>query len=133
MDAQTPFDRIGGAPVVQAIVDRFYTLMDREPAYAGLRAIHAPDLTPMRQSLGLFLTAWLGGPRDWFDQRPGVCMMGMHRAMAIDTALAAQWADAMAQAIAAEPTVDRAFGLQLAGALDRMCRGMVTREAVAAE
>ena len=64
----TPYDRIGGREVLRAIVNRFYDLMDEDPAYAGLRAMHAEDLAPMRQSLTGFLTGWSGGPRDWFAE-----------------------------------------------------------------
>lgn len=73
--------------------------MQTDPAYARLRAIHAQDLTPMRASLAGFITGWLGGPRDWFAARPGVCMMSMHRAMPIDAELGRQWVDAMSRAM----------------------------------
>ena len=53
----TPFDLIGGHPAIQRIVERFYDLMEQDPAYAELRALHAPDLSPMRRSLALFLAA----------------------------------------------------------------------------
>jgi hypothetical protein len=36
----TPFEGIGGEARVQALVDRFYDLMDLEPGYAELRAVH---------------------------------------------------------------------------------------------
>lgn len=97
--AETAFDQIGGAAIVKAVVDAFYDLMDTDPAYARLRAIHAPDLTPMRASLAGFLTGWLGGPRDWFAARPGVCMMSLHRSMPIDAELARQWTDAIGRAL----------------------------------
>jgi hemoglobin len=97
--AETAFDQIGGATRVRAVVDAFYDLMDTDSAYARLRAIHAPDLTPMRASLAGFLTGWLGGPRDWFAARPGVCMMSLHRSMPIDAELAGQWTDAMGRAL----------------------------------
>jgi hemoglobin len=96
---QTAFDQIGGAAPVAAMVNAFYDLMETDPAYARLRAIHAPDLTPMRASLAGFITGWLGGPRDWFAARPGVCMMSMHRAMPIDAELGRQWVDAMSRAM----------------------------------
>ena len=85
----TPYDLIGGAPVIRRIVDRFYDLMDQDPAYAELRALHAPDLGPMRHSLSGFLNAWAGGPRDWFEENPGKCMMSAHKGIAIAPATAA--------------------------------------------
>jgi hemoglobin len=104
--AATAFLRIGGAAVVQAIVERFYDLMDSDPAYAELRAMHAPDLAPMRASLAGFLTAWLGGPRDWFAGR-SACIMSLHAPLPIRDATAAQWAHAMARAIRDSDVADR--------------------------
>ncbi|HEX7752275.1 MAG TPA: group II truncated hemoglobin [Novosphingobium sp.] len=97
--SRTAFDLLGGAPVVRRVVDRFYDLMDADADYAELRSLHAQDLAPMRDSLTGFLTAWLGGPRDWFDERPGRCMMSAHKGVAITEASARQWADAMSRAV----------------------------------
>ena len=99
-NAGSPFDRLGGAPVFEAICERFYDLMEQDPAYAELRAMHAEDLTPMRSSLPRFLAGWAGGPRDWFTNNPGRCMMTIHRGFAITPASANQWAEAMRRAIA---------------------------------
>lgn len=96
----TPFDRIGGRPAVAEVVERFYDLMDSDPAYDELRAMHAPDLAPMRRSLAGFLTGWLGGPRDWFDAHPGVCMMSLHFPLPITRQTTGQWLAAMARALA---------------------------------
>lgn len=120
----TPFDRIGGAPVVRRIVDRFYDLMDRDPAYARLRELHAPDLEPMRDSLTGFLIAWAGGPRDWFVQHPGVCMMSTHARLDITRDMADQWCDAMASAIA-DASVDPELGDKMAQALTAMAQAMI--------
>jgi hemoglobin len=96
----TPFYKLGGHQTFQAIVDRFYDLMDSDPAYAELRAMHAPDLTKMRQALAQFLAGWAGGPRDWFEQNPGRCMMSVHQSYTISREVAGQWAEAMQRAIA---------------------------------
>lgn len=123
---QTPFDQIGGAERVKAVVEAFYDLMDADPAYARLRAIHAPDLAPMRASLAGFLTGWLGGPRDWFAERPGVCMMSLHRSMPIDAELSRQWTDAMGRAldqVGVEPEMAQALREVFA----RMSANMTTR------
>lgn len=123
---QTPFEQIGGAERVKAVVEAFYDLMDADPAYARLRAIHAPDLAPMRASLAGFLTGWLGGPRDWFAERPGVCMMSLHRSMPIDAELSRQWTDAMGRAldqVGVEPEMAQA----LREVFTRMSANMTTR------
>ena len=123
---QTPFDQIGGAERVKAVVEAFYDVMDADPAYARLRAIHAPDLAPMRASLAGFLTGWLGGPRDWFAERPGVCMMSLHRSMPIDAELSRQWTDAMGRAldqVGVEPEMAQALREVFA----RMSANMTTR------
>ena len=97
---QTPYDIIGGHEGVRRFVDRFYDLMDSDPAYARLRAMHATDLGPMRESLAGWLSAWTGGPHDWFEQNPGKCMMSAHRALGVGADTAEQWVDAMTRAIA---------------------------------
>ncbi|MEZ5744236.1 MAG: group II truncated hemoglobin [Sphingomonadaceae bacterium] len=96
----TPFYKLGGHATFEAICNRFYDLMDSEPEYAELRAMHAADLAPMRTSLPLFLAGWAGGPRDWFDANPGRCMMSVHKPYTIGKAVAGQWAEAMTRAIA---------------------------------
>ena len=121
----TPYERVGGGDVVASVVRRFYALMDGDPDYAELRAMHADDLEPMRDSLSGFLTAWLGGPRDWFVRRPGACVMSAHFKLAISPALARQWVDAMTRAIEADPRIDPEIGRRLADALASMARGMV--------
>jgi hemoglobin len=122
----TPFERIGGISVLRAIVDRFYDLMDEDPAFAELRAMHAPDLAPMRESLTGFLTGWSGGPRDWFAG--GKCVMGAHRPLAISAAAAQQWMAAMRRAIdeslgGADPELAAA----MIDVLRQMAAGMVNR------
>ena len=118
-----PYDLIGGTDIVARLVDRFYDLMETDPAYAALRALHKPDLAPMRASLTGFLVAWLGGPRDWFDARPGACIMSAHSGIGINADTARQWIDAMARAMAdsgIEPTLAQRIG----DAFVQMARGM---------
>lgn len=127
MDADpaiSPFARVGGLPVLRAIADRFYDLMDQDPAYAGLRAVHADDLTDMRAQLSLFLAGWAGGPRDWFDANPGKCMMSAHRSIPITSDTAEQWVAAMTRAIAETEVADRKIADAMADVLCRMARGM---------
>ena len=67
---QTAFDRLGGEVMVRRLVDRFYDLMELEPAYAALRAMHPTTLEGSRDKLFWFLCGWLGGP-DHYIQRFG--------------------------------------------------------------
>ena len=67
-DRATPFARLGGEPGVRVLVDRFYDLMDLEPAYAGIRALHPPTLEGSRDKLHWFLCGWLGGPNLYIER-----------------------------------------------------------------
>ncbi len=120
----TAFDTIGGAEAVAAIVDRFYDLMDQDPRFPELRALHGADLGPMRASLTGFLIAWLGGPRDWFTKRPGTCIMSLHAQIRIAPHTAGQWTDAMSQALS-DCGVDPALRSRMGEALSRVAQGMV--------
>lgn len=119
----TAYEALGGGEVIRKVVDRFYDLMDQDPAYAELRALHAPDLTPMRESLTGYLIAWVGGPRDWFEANPGRCMMSAHRGVAMTEASARQWADAMRRAV--DDSVDNsALGAKMGEALGDLALSM---------
>lgn len=122
--AQSPYERIGGIAVLRAITDRFYDLMEQDPAYKELRAMHAPDLAPMRASLPSFLAGWAGGPRDWWEANPGKCMMSMHKPFPIDRQTATQWAEAMRRAIADVAPADTEIANALADVLAQMATGM---------
>ena len=122
---QLPFDRIGGREPIARMVNRFYDLMESEPDFAELRAMHAPDLTPMRESLTDFLMAWMGGPRDWFEKRPGACIMSAHRALdGMNFAVATQWVLAMQQAAKETIPGDPDFVDSMVSAFASMSKGM---------
>lgn len=126
---QTPYEALGGKEVIARVVNRFYDLMDSEAQYAPLRAMHAADLGPMRHSLTGWLCAWAGGPRDWFDENPGKCMMSAHRDLGVSRETAGQWSDAMARAIADCGPDNRELGRMMAERLDMMAQAMVVEPA----
>ncbi|MDO8719479.1 MAG: group II truncated hemoglobin [Polaromonas sp.] len=66
--SEAPFDWIGGEARVKALVERFYDLMDLEPAYTALRAAHGSTLDNARQRLFWFLCGWLGGPQHYTER-----------------------------------------------------------------
>lgn len=124
----TPYEIAGGAEVVEAIVARFYDLMDTDPAYADLRAIHANDLGPVKEGLAQFLKAWMGGPKDWFGQ--GKCVMSLHREFPISASMGRQWADAMQQAIADQVNMNSDLANAMSERLSQMARAMVNQQAM---
>jgi len=91
----TPYDAIGGADGVRRLVDRFYDLMETEPAAAAIRAMHAADLGPMRDRLFAFMSGWMGGPRLYKD-----CVMSAHRPFSIGAEERDQWMACMKRALA---------------------------------
>ena len=98
-ESSTPYMRLGGEPGVRALVDRFYDLMDLEPAYAGIRALHPSTLDGSRDKLHWFLCGWLGGP-DLYVQRHGhPRLRARHLPYAIGIAERDQWLACMKQAI----------------------------------
>ncbi len=70
----SPYDRLGGADAVRALVDLFYDLMDSLPEADGVRSLHAKSLRVSREKLYLFLSGWLGGP-DLYQQQYGPPML----------------------------------------------------------
>ena len=104
----TPSERLGGEAGVRTLVDRFYDLMDLEPAYAGIRALHPASLDGSRDKLFWFLSGWLGGP-DLYQSRFGhPRLRARHLPYAIGIAERDQWMACMAQAMqdrAIDPTL----------------------------
>ena len=95
----TPFDWIGGEPAVQMLVDRFYDLMDLDPAFKALRDTHGPDLSRARERLFWFLCGWLGGP-SYFTENVGHPMLrARHLPFAIGVLERDQWVGCMDQAM----------------------------------
>ncbi len=65
----TPFARIGGAVMVDRLVEFFYARMDAMPEAAPLRALHARDLTSTKDVLKRYLGEWMGGPPLYSQER----------------------------------------------------------------
>ena len=96
----TPFQWIGGEERVRALTDRFYDLMDLEPAYKELRAAHGNELTQAREKLFMFLCGWLGGPSYYTDQFGHPRLRMRHMPFAIGVQERDQWVACMDQAMA---------------------------------
>lgn len=95
----TPFAWIGGEPQVKALVERFYDLMDLEPRYQVLRAVHGPDLDNARQRLFWFLCGWLGGPQHYTEQFGHPRLRARHMPFKIGILERDQWLACMDEAM----------------------------------
>jgi hemoglobin len=96
----TPYERIGADGGVRALVERFYDLMELDPAFAGIRALHAPSLAGAREKLYLFLSGWLGGPQLYVARYGHPRLRARHMPFAIASSERDQWLACMRRALA---------------------------------
>ena len=89
----------GGEKGIEALVERFYTLMDSLPEAAELRAMHADDLTLSKQKLVAFLCGWMGGPKRYSEQFGNITLPAAHRHLPVDMASKNSWLDCMERAM----------------------------------
>lgn len=102
----TMYELLGGAEGIRSIVDQFYGLMDH-PGFEPIRAMHAPDLAPMRVALFEFLSGWLGGP-PLYQQRAGSpCLTAAHAPYPIDVTARDLWLACMTGAMRSAGVADR--------------------------
>lgn len=95
----TVFALIGGETGVRELVDRFYDLMELEPEFAGIRAMHPPLLDGSRDKLFWFLCGWTGGPDHYIARFGHPRLRARHLPFAIGTSERDQWLRCMALAM----------------------------------
>jgi len=96
---QTPY-QILGEDGIRELTRVFYDLMDTLPEAAGLRAMHAEDLSPMKEKLAEYLIGWMGGPPLYADKYGTVCMTTPHEPYHIGPEERDQWLLCMDKALA---------------------------------
>ena len=122
MDERTAYERLGGAPAVRALVDRFYDAMERRDDAAVIRALHPADLTGSREKLYQFLSGWLGGPQLYVEQHGHPRLRARHLPFRIDTDAARAWLDCMDDALV--DLEDDALRVRLTESLSRLAAHM---------
>jgi hemoglobin len=95
----TPFEWVGGEPVVRQLVDRFYDLMDLEPTFVELRASHGTTLDEARDKLFWFLCGWLGGPQHYQERFGHPRLRMRHMPFRIGIVERDQWLACMSRAM----------------------------------
>lgn len=91
----TPFELVGGADKIRAIVETFYDAM--EPDLARLHACD-PDGKVDRGSrdrFAMFLIGWLGGPQDYIQHHGHPRLRMRHGRVKVDVAMRDAWLRAM--------------------------------------
>lgn len=119
----TAFEALGGEEGIRRLVDRFYDLMDLEPAYAGLRALHPAHLDGSRDKLHWFLCGWTGGPQHYVERFGHPMLRARHLPFSIGIAERDQWMACMRQALREleiEPAFAERLGEAFAGTADWM-------------
>ena len=95
-NAPTLYDIIGGEARLRELVDRFYDLMDLEPQFAALRAMHPPSLDGSRDKLFWFLSGWSGGPNHYIERFGHPRLRARHLPFSIASTERDQWLRCMA-------------------------------------
>ena len=96
---RSAFEWIGGEPVIRALVERFYDLMELEPAYGALRASHGAQLDNARQKLFWFLCGWMGGPQHYVERFGHPRLKARHMPFKIGILERDQWLACMDRAM----------------------------------
>ena len=107
-----PYDRAGGEAEVRTLVDRFYDLMDLDPAYREIRALHPEALDGSRDKFFWFLCGWLGGPQHYTERFGHPMLRARHMPYSIGILERDQWLSCMRTAMQ-EVKLDPAFAQQL--------------------
>ena len=98
-NALTLYDIIGGDARLRELVDRFYDLMDLEPQFAALRAMHPSSLDGSRDKLFWFLSGWSGGPNHYIERFGHPRLRARHLPFSIASIERDQWLRCMALAM----------------------------------
>ncbi len=97
--AQSMFARIGGAQVIDRLVERFYLHMDSLPEARGIRALHPADLATTKRDLKRYLAEWTGGPALYSSEKGHPRMRQRHMHIAIGNEERDAWLSCMARAL----------------------------------
>ncbi|MFT4118001.1 group II truncated hemoglobin [Bradyrhizobium sp.] len=121
------FERIGGEPTIDRLVERFYERMDTLPEARIIRAMHASDLGLIKDVLKRYLTEWTGGPKLYSVEKGHPRLRQRHIGFAIGDPERDAWLLCMRGALA-ETVTDSAARQDLDRALSGLADWMRNRQ-----
>jgi len=98
-DTQTLYQMLGGGERLRVLVDRFYDLMQLEPEFAGIHAMHPVPNDSSRDKTFMFLSGWTGGPDLYIERFGHPRLRARHLPFAIGSSERDQWLRCMAWAM----------------------------------
>jgi hemoglobin len=85
------------------LVEAFYGFMDKLPEAARIRAMHDADLALSKEKLAVFLSGWLGGPKEYAAKFGPIQIPRVHAHLAIDEPERDAWLLCMQHAVDQQP------------------------------
>jgi hemoglobin len=120
------FERVGGAVTIDRLVETFYSRMDVLPEARTIRAMHAPDLGPVKNVLKRYLSEWTGGPKLYSPEKGQPRLRQRHMGFAIGNAERDAWLKCMRGALA-ETVADDTARQELDAAMTKLADWMRNR------
>lgn len=97
--ATTPYELFGGEGTVRQLAERFYDIMESDPAAKELLDIHPQPMGSIRQRFFEFLSGWLGGPPLFEAQYGHPRLRARHLPFTVDAQMRDQWMYCMNKAL----------------------------------
>lgn len=94
------YDRLG-EETIRSLVDRFYGIMDTDPAVAVIRRLHPADLSHSKEKLFMFLVGRFGGPPWYVNAHGHPRLRARHMPFPIGDRERDQWMICMTKAVEA--------------------------------
>ena len=113
---EASFLAAGGEEGVRQLVDAFYVQMETLEEGKEIRAMHRDDLSMITDKLTLFLTGWLGGPRQYGEKYGRISIPMVHRHLDIKEKERDAWLFCMNEALKKQD-YDEDFKTYLIGVL----------------
>jgi hemoglobin len=99
----TVYERVGGQPFFDRLVERFYTGVEADPV---LRPMYPDDLAESRRTLAGFLAQYWGGPPDYSAERGHPRLRMRHAPFTIGQVQRDHWLAHMIDAVRAAELPD---------------------------